>query len=67
MVCFAGDWCGGPSCLPGGADSRGRTWRLWHTDRLGLCPTPGELLPILDGWPTEGEILAGYRRITLII
>jgi hypothetical protein len=72
VVCFAADlvrWfqllcLAGPLAL---AEPKALRWRLWHTPARLVHRARRQVVRILDGWPTEAEILAAYRRLALII
>lgn len=72
VVCFASDlvrWfqllcLAGPLAL---AEPKALRWRLWHSPARLVRRARRPVVRILDGWPTEAEILAAYRRIALII
>ncbi len=72
VVCFAADlvrWFQ-LLCLTGAlavAEPKALRWRLWHTPARIVRHARREVVRILDGWPSEVEILAAYRRIALII
>lgn len=72
VVCFAGDlvrWFQ-LLCLAGSlavAEPKALRWRLWHSPARIVRHARRSVVRILDGWPSEAEILAAYRRITLII
>jgi hypothetical protein len=57
-------------CLSGPlarAEPKALRWRLWHTPGRLVRRARRQVLRILDGWPSEAEILAAYGRIALII
>ncbi len=72
VVCFGADlvrWfqllcLAGPLAL---AEPKALRWRLWHTPARLVHRARRQVVRILDGWPTEAEILAAYRRLALII
>ena len=37
-------------------------WTLWHTPARIITTARRDIIRILDGWPTAGEILAAYRQ-----
>jgi len=56
-------------CLSGElavAEPKALRWRVWHTPARIVRRAGGEIVRILDGWPTAEAILAAYRRIVLI-
>jgi hypothetical protein len=56
-------------CLTGPlarAHPRRLRWQLWHTPARIVRKARGEVVRILECWPTAGEILAAYRRITAL-
>lgn len=41
-------------------------WQLWHAPARIVRKARGEVIRILEGWPTAGEILAAYHRIAAL-
>lgn len=41
-------------------------WQLWHAPARIVRKARGDIVRILEGWPTAGEILAAYRRIAAL-
>lgn len=58
-------------CMSGGryavAEPKTMRWGIWHTPARLVRHARQNVVRILDGWPTTGEILAAYRRIELLI
>ena len=38
-------------------------WQLWHAPARIVRKSRRDIVRILEGWPTAGEILAAYRRV----
>ncbi len=72
VVCFASDlvrWFQ-LLCLAGSlalAEPKALRWKLWHTPARLVRRGRQHVVRILEGWPSQGDILAAYRRIDLII
>ena len=72
VVCFASDlvrWFQ-LLCLSGSlalAEPKALRWKLWHAPARLVRRGRRNVVRILDGWPSESEILAAYRRVALII
>ncbi len=70
-VCFAADlvrWFQ-LLCLTGAlgvAEPKALRWNLWHAPARIVRRARRDVVRILDGWPTTGELLGAYRRIALI-
>lgn len=66
VVCFAADlvrWFQ-LLCLVGplaAAQPKALRWRLWHSPARIVRHTRRSVVRILDGWPSEAEVLAAYR------
>ncbi len=71
LVCFADAlvrWfqllcCGGRL---GAAEPKTLRWSLWHTPGRLVRRGRRWVVRVLEGWPTEGALLAAYRAITLL-
>ena len=56
-------------CLTGPlvrAKAKRLRWTLWHTPARIITTARRDIVRILDGWPTAGEILAAYRNIAAL-
>ncbi len=41
-------------------------WSLWHAPARIVRKARGDIIRILDGWPTAPDILAAYRRVAAL-
>ena len=41
-------------------------WQLWHTPARIVRKARGDIIRILDGWPTAPDILAAYRHVAAL-
>ena len=41
-------------------------WQLWHTPARIVRKARGDIIRILDGWPTAPNILAAYRHVAAL-
>ena len=41
-------------------------WTLWHAPARIITTARHDIVRILDGWPTAGEILGAYRNIAAL-
>ena len=56
-------------CLTGGlvrAKAKRLRWTFWHAPARIITTARRDIVRILDGWPTAGEILAAYRNIAAL-
>ena len=71
VVCFGADlvrWFQ-LLCLSGAlgsAEPKALRWRLWHTPARIVRRARRHIVRILEGWPTEDEILTAYRHIAAL-
>ena len=70
-VCWASDLVGWFQmlCLTGPlavAKPKRLRWTFWHAPARIITTARRDIVRILDGWPTAGEILAAYRNIAAL-
>ncbi len=70
-VCWASDLVGWFQmlCLTGPlvrAKAKRLRWTFWHAPARIITTARRDIVRILDGWPTAGEILAAYRNIAAL-
>jgi hypothetical protein len=41
-------------------------WSIWHTPARIISTARRDVVRILDGWPTTGDILAAYQRVAAL-
>ena len=41
-------------------------WQLWHKPARIVRKARGDIIRILDGWPTAPDILAAYRHVAAL-
>ena len=71
LVCLAADlvrWfqhlcCTGELAT---AEPKRLRWSLWHTPARIIRQAGRDVVRIIDGWPTTGDLLAAHQRITAI-
>ncbi len=70
-VCWASDLVGWFQmlCLTGElavAKAKRLRWTFWHAPARIITTARRDIVRILDGWPTAGEILAAYQNIAAL-